>query len=103
MPYIRGMPRATGAKNFHLPLPESVHRELRDAAAHSGRPATVLVREAVELWLKARRRARLHEELSAFAERWAGTPVDLDEALEQAAVEHLLAIDRPRARRKRAR
>jgi len=93
------MVRATSPKNFHLPLPASVHRELRDAATRSGRPATVLVREAVEDWLSAQRRARLHEELRSYAERFAGTDVDLDPVLEAAAVEELL----PRRRRTRAR
>lgn len=84
------MPRATtSVRNFHLPLSADLHRELRAESQRTGKPTTVLVREAVEAWLDARRRAVRHAEIAAFAERWAGTDVDLDRDLERASLEHL--------------
>ena len=86
------MSRATNSaqRNFHLPLSDETHRALRDEATRAGRPATVLVREAVEAWLEARRRAALHDEIAAYAARHAGTALDLDLDLEAAGIEHLL-------------
>jgi hypothetical protein len=52
-------------------------------------PATALAREAIRRWLEARRRAGLRDEIAAWAEEEAGTPGDLDEDLEVAAVEAL--------------
>ncbi len=94
------MARATSSvRNFHLPLSEALHRELRAESSRSGRPTTAIVREAVEGWLDARRRSAQHAELRAYAERWGGTGVDLDPDLERAGVEHLRA---PRSRSRRA-
>ena len=39
-------------RNFHVPLPESTYRELREIAEQLHRPATQLGREAIESWLK---------------------------------------------------
>jgi hypothetical protein len=83
-------------RNFHLPLPDDLHREIRAEAQRTGRPATALVRDAVEEWLAQRRKAALREELSAYAERWAGSAVDLDDVLEAASVEHLRGKRRAR-------
>lgn len=89
--------RAGRVRNFHLPLPDDLHRQLREEAARSGRPATAVVREAVEEYLRERRKAAVHDEIAAYAERWGGTPIDLDDALEAAATEQL--VGRKRARR----
>jgi hypothetical protein len=37
----------------------------------------------------------LHAEIAAFASEQAGSDLDLDEDLEQAGIEALLALDRP--------
>jgi len=75
------------ARNFHVPLPESTYRELREIAEQLHRPATQLGREAIESWLKEARRASIAEAIQAYAEQAAGTAADLDEALENASIE----------------
>ena len=77
-------------KNLHIPLPESVHRRLRDEAERAGRPATELAREAIDRWLGEVRRKKIHEEIARYAVECAGSRADLDPALEKAAVEHML-------------
>lgn len=78
------------ARNFHVPLPEEVHNALRGEAERSGRPATALAREAIEAFLRRRRRIALHEAIAAYAAQHAGSQGDLDPELERTAVEHLL-------------
>jgi hypothetical protein len=91
------MPRLDGTrKNFHLPLPADVYEALREEAAAVKRPATVVAREAIELWLRERRKRVVREAVAAYAAEHAGTAADLDPALEQAGVEVL----RPRRRRR---
>lgn len=85
------------ARNLHLPLSDALHRELLEESARSGRPATAIVRDCVEAYLRERRRAAVHEELAVYAKRWAASPIDFDEKLETVAAEHLRA---PRRRRK---
>jgi predicted DNA-binding protein len=77
------------ARNFHVPLPEEVHAALRGEAERTGRPATVLAREAIEWFLRRRRRIALHEAIAAYASARAGTHEDLDPTLERAAAEHM--------------
>lgn len=84
------MGRGTGeVNNFHLPLPPGLYHALREEARRAGMPATALAREAIRRWIEARRRAGLRDEIAAWAEEEAGTPADLDEDLEAAAVEAL--------------
>ncbi|HKV08777.1 MAG TPA: hypothetical protein VJ725_11600 [Thermoanaerobaculia bacterium] len=75
--------------NFHLPIPSELHERLREEVEISGRPATSLAREALQDWLRTRKKQRLHEEIAAFAATNAGTDLDLDEDLEQAGLEAL--------------
>ena len=90
MPYVHGMSRRSPSlRNFHLPLPEDTYRALRDEAEAMKRPATLVAREAIEDWLRERRKAALHEEITTYAARHAGTEVDLDPALEEAGAEVL--------------
>ena len=49
-----------------------------------------MAREAIGLLLRARRKAARHHAIAAYAAKFAGTELDLDPALEQAAVELLL-------------
>jgi predicted transcriptional regulator len=79
------MSRAT--HNFHLPLPEEVHEMLREEAERSGQPATTVAREALQDWLRRRRRERRHAEIVQFASANAGSALDLDPELEQAGLE----------------
>jgi hypothetical protein len=44
-------------KRFYLPLPEEAYADLRTEAERTQQPATVLAREAIELWLRARKKA----------------------------------------------
>lgn len=78
------------ARNFHVPLPEEVHAALRSEAERAGKPATALAREAIEAFLRRRRRMALHEAIAAYAASQAGTEYDLDPALEAVAVEQML-------------
>ena len=77
-------------RNFHLPLPDDIYEGLREEPARSSRPATTVARQAIELWLKHRRKAARHEAIAAFAAEHAGSPLDLDAELEAASTEHLL-------------
>jgi predicted transcriptional regulator len=69
-------------KNFHLPLPTAIHEALRREAAELRRPATALAREAIEGWLRERRRAVVRESIATYAAQHAGSVVDLDPVLE---------------------
>lgn len=85
------MKRST-LRNFHVPLSEDLYKKLREEAGRSRQPATELAREAIELLLKERRKAALHDALAIYAAEHAGTASDLDEELEAASVEHLLSL-----------
>ena len=74
-------------RNFHLPLPEDVYQALRQEAAVLRKPATAVAREAIEDWLRERRRTAVREAVAAYASRQAGTLADLDPSLEQASLE----------------
>jgi len=87
----------SSVKNFHLPLPDDIYGALREEAAALGRPATVIAREAIEAWLRGRRRASVRESIAAYAAKHAGTTADLDPALEAASLE----LWRPKRRRRR--
>jgi predicted transcriptional regulator len=78
-------------KNFHLPLPETLYAELRTEAERSNLPTTTLARQALEQWLKEKRRSALRRAIEAYAAETAGLQFDLDETLENAAVETMLA------------
>jgi hypothetical protein len=64
-------------RNFHLPLPEGVYEALHQEASRLGRPATVVAREAIELWLQERKRTVVREAIAAYAVQHAGTSVML--------------------------
>jgi predicted transcriptional regulator len=88
-------------RNFHVPLPDETYRALRSEADRRRRPATALVREAVEDWLERRRAETLHAAIAGYAARHAGTPADLDPALEAAGIDAL--IEKPRKSRRTCR
>jgi hypothetical protein len=97
LPYFYGMKTATkGAiRNFHLPLPQRVYEALRAEAAALHQPATAVAREAIEAWLRERKRAAVREDIATYALKHAGTAADLDPSLESAALE-LLRGKKPR-------
>lgn len=88
--------RHNTTRNFHLPLPDYLYDELRSVAAREQVPATTVARQALEDWLRQKRRNEIHEELTAYATKHAGTPADLDVDLERAAVEVLRGRGRSR-------
>jgi predicted transcriptional regulator len=88
-------------RNFHLPLPEPLYRQLQDVAARANRPATAVARYAIESWLRHQRRAAVREAIAAYAAGAAGSREDLDPNLEAASLEALRP--RPKARRQRRR
>ncbi len=75
--------------NFHLPLPEQLYQRLKATASRQRTSSTQLVKQAVEYWLAEQERLAVHEEIAAYAGAMAGSCVDLDPALEQAAAEQL--------------
>jgi hypothetical protein len=77
----------TRHRNFHLPLPEDTHEALRLEAQRLRMPATAVAREAIEAWLQWQRRAVVREAIATYAAQHAGSPADLDPALEAAALE----------------
>lgn len=81
---------AASHRNFHVPLSTETYRALRSEADRRRRAATALVREAVEDWLERRRTEKLHTDIAEYAARHAGTPADLDEALEAAGMDALV-------------
>ena len=77
-------------RNFHVPLPELTYEALRKQAERAHVPATTLAREAIDAWLREQSRKARHNAIAAYAAEVAGTDLDLDTALESAAVEHLV-------------
>jgi hypothetical protein len=83
-------------KNFHLPLPEQTYTQLRAEAERTQVPATILAREAIDLWLRQQLRAARYAAISTYAAEMAGSRFDLDSDLESAGIEHLLKTGRVR-------
>jgi hypothetical protein len=79
-----------GMRNFHIPLSDASYERLRAVAERSQVPATVLAREAIDLWLRQQMRKARHDAIAAYAADVAGTALDLDPELEAAGVEHLI-------------
>lgn len=77
-------------KNFHLPLPEQTYDQLRSASERTHVPATILARQAIDLWLLHELRKVRHDAIAAYAAEMAGMTLDLDRDLEAAGIEHLL-------------
>ena len=81
-------------RNFHLPLPETTYSHLQAQAEQARVPVTVMAREAIDWWLKERKKKQQHDGIAAYAAEMAGTEFDLDVALEAASVEHLLKTNK---------
>jgi len=85
-------------RNFHVPISEETYRKLRSEAERTKRPATGLAREAIETWIEERERMAVHDSIADYARSVAGTPADLDPALERAGVEQLAPRRKARKR-----
>jgi Arc/MetJ-type ribon-helix-helix transcriptional regulator len=83
----------TTLRNFHVPLPEELYRQLREEAERLRQPATHVVRQAIQSWLDRQHQDRLYEAIQAYAREQAGSEADLDPALEAAALEHLTDLE----------
>ncbi len=79
-------------RNLHVPLPNPTYNRLRIIAERTNRPATDLAREAIDTWLADQQRMLLHESVAEYARSEAGSPADLDEQLEAAGIESLVAV-----------
>lgn len=74
---------------LELPLESDVWGLLQVEAARMGRPAVSLVSDVVVNWVRERQRQRVAQEIAEFAAANAGSELDLDPALEAAALEVL--------------
>ncbi len=81
-------------KNFHVPLPDDVYVQLRAEAERAQVPATMLARQAIDLWLRHQLRKARHDAIAAYAAEMAGSDFDLDPELESAGIEHLTKLGR---------
>ena len=81
-------------KNLHVPLPVDLDAALRAEAARRNQPATTLVRQAIEEWLRRQEKLALHRAIASYASEWAGTDADLDASLEHAGLEQLAEEDK---------
>lgn len=79
-------------KTLQLPLPEQTYTRLRAQAERMQVPATTLVREALDRWLREQSRTTRHEAIASYAAEAAGTRLDLDPDLESAGIEHLVKM-----------
>ncbi|MDZ7801792.1 MAG: hypothetical protein U5K81_13525 [Trueperaceae bacterium] len=84
---------ATSKKNLHVPLPPELHSALKEQSNRLRTPATTLAREAIEEWIRLRKREQVAQELRAYADEMAGTDADVDPAWEDAGVDSWLEND----------
>jgi len=61
----------------------------RKQAERTGAPATTLVRQAIDWWLRQPLRKARHDAIAAYAAEAAGTEFDLDPELESAGIEQM--------------
>lgn len=86
----------TKTHNFHVPLSEPVYQRLKATAARQHKPATYLVKQALEYWLADQEKLAVHEEIAAYASAMAGSDEDLDPTLESASADFLSDEQVPR-------
>jgi predicted transcriptional regulator len=80
-------------KNLHVTLSHELDAELEVQARRLGMPATVIARAAIDAWVVRKRRERVAEEISSYADAVAGTEFDLDEAFEAGGIEDWVQRD----------
>jgi predicted DNA-binding protein len=86
--------KTSATRNFHVPLSDETYGRLKSQAQRQRKPATQLVKQAVEYWLDEQDRLALHEEIAGYAAATAGSADDLDASLEAAGIDSLLDQDR---------
>lgn len=70
-------------------IDQKTHRLLKELAASASLPMQTLIQRALVSYSRELERKKVHEQISSFAQAMAGTDWDLDEELEQAAVDEL--------------
>ena len=80
-------------QNFHVPLPVKVYAQLRKLSRKQKKPATYLVRLAVEKLLEESQKQLVFESVQAYAQKHAGTDADLDPEMEAASAQHVSEED----------
>lgn len=83
--------KTSATHNFHIPLSADLYNKLKETALRLGLPATQVARQALEAWVRQQKARALHEDIADFARQHGGGEYDLDEGLEDAAIEHLTA------------
>ncbi len=78
-----------GVMSKTVRIDQETHRLLKELAASVSLPMQTVIQEAVIRYSRELERRRVHEQISSFAIASAGTDWDLDEELEQAAVDEL--------------
>lgn len=82
-------------KSVNVTLPEDLYSEIREFAQSRNVPTTVVVRQAVDSWLRSQKLESRKRAIAEYARDMAGTASDLDPDLEAAGVEHLLQTTAP--------
>ena len=77
-------------RHLHLLMKEDLYENLQIEAKRTGVPTTVVVREAISEYLTKKKREALEKAITEYAQKHAGSDVDLDPVLEAASVEFLL-------------
>lgn len=83
-------------KNFHLPLPEATYEHLRSEAERTRTPATALAREAIDAFLRERKRAETDRAITDYALAVSGSVADLDPQFEAASIESWITDEKGR-------
>jgi predicted transcriptional regulator len=77
-------------KSIHLPISDSLLQNLKEHAKKENRTVSGIVAEAVENWLKQKRKEKIYQQIKEFSSKYAGSKYDLDEELEAAGSKFLL-------------
>lgn len=87
------MNTAVADQQIQISLPPELFQQLQAEAERQQQAAGTLAQQAIESWLKIRREELIDAEIAAYAERFGGTDVDLDEELMEASLEFLSNCD----------
>lgn len=77
-------------KSIHIPIEENVLRDLKTSAQEEQITVSQIVNEAIENWLKKKKREKIQNQIKEYASQMAGTSQDLDEELEYNSTKFLL-------------
>ena len=76
-------------RTIHLPMPDHLHEALKAEANLTRRPASQIIREALDFWLQTQRKRHLADQIEGYAQQVGGSSLDLDQDLEGAGIECL--------------